>query len=90
MSNQGPSKEISLSELIDGYAQSLGQEGARKTWLEAIDESGMPRQDKYSLPQVLQIIQALKKKPGFIGTLARCMENRFRADAFILQNQAQG
>ncbi|OGX26153.1 MAG: hypothetical protein A3J51_03925 [Omnitrophica WOR_2 bacterium RIFCSPHIGHO2_02_FULL_45_21] len=70
--------KIKIEDFHALYIQTTGEEGARKITKEAIAEAGLVEKKEYSKEEALKICEALKKKSGFIKTLANLFSVRIR------------
>lgn len=62
--------QIGIQVLIDLFKESIGIEAAEKTVYEGIKDAGLPSKTSYNEEEYSRICEALKKKGGFIKTIA--------------------
>jgi hypothetical protein len=72
------SDKIKIEDFQDLYIQTTGEEGARRIIKQAIAEAGLPEKKEYTKEEALKICEALKKKSGFIKTVANLFSARIR------------
>ncbi|MFH1339536.1 MAG: hypothetical protein ABIH40_06815 [Candidatus Omnitrophota bacterium] len=73
-----PGDKIKIEDFYELYIQTMGDEGARKIIKEAIAEAGLASKKEFSKEEALKICEVLKKKSGFIKTLANLFSARIR------------
>ena len=71
-------ERISAEELYEQFYQAFGMEGARKLINEAITEAGLLPKKDYAKEEALKICEVLKKKSGFVKTIANLYSVRLR------------
>lgn len=70
--------KIKLEDFHELYIQTAGVDGAKKIIKEAIAEAGLIEKKEYTKEDALEICEALKKKSGFIKTIANLFSARVR------------
>lgn len=68
-----PKTQIERLLFIQAYRDSLGVEGAEKLIQDAIQSVGIPNRTFFDKEEALRICEALTKKPGFVGIIAKLL-----------------
>lgn len=68
--------KIPLQDLLDGYKETSGIEGAEHLLRQAIQRAGLPYQSEFTKEEALKICRELKQYSGFVGIIAGILNSR--------------